>query len=233
MGEADDPIPPGLPGAVLDLAMRLGVTARQRPHSISLTQTGRMKRSLTSDTWMPFKARQIISTRRCEFDWHAKAGPFGLISGRDALKDGAGRFDIMALGVVPIARASQTTALVRGELMRYLAEIAWAPHAILCNPALRWRVEGPDRLSVSAGEEEVACEVMLGLDSDGRIASGFAPDRPRSATPPILPTAWRGHFTDYRLVDDIWLPLAGAVEWEIDGTACPYWHCAIDTWRSD
>ena len=27
----------------------------------------------------------------------------------------------------------------KGELMRYLAELAWAPHAMLHNPQLSWR----------------------------------------------------------------------------------------------
>ena len=55
-----------------------------------------------------------------------------------------------------------------------------------------WRVDGPDQLAVISGDGETAAEVMLGLDSEGRIDGAFAPDRPRSATAPILPTPWRG-----------------------------------------
>lgn len=90
----------------------------------------------------------------------------------------------MALGVIPVARAERSSALMRGELMRYLAELAWAPDAILFNVTLRWREDGPDRLSVSAGVGETAAEVTLSLDGEGRIAGSFAPDRPRSATAP-------------------------------------------------
>lgn len=230
MSDAGNRNPLGLPVAVLDLAIRLGVKPQDNPQGVSLTQTGRMKRDLRSNAWMAFKASQTISTRTCEFDWRARAGPFGAVSGRDALKDGEGRFDIVALGIVPIARAPHTPALIRGELMRYLAEIAWAPHAILHNPSLRWRADGPDTLSVSAGGGETASEVLLTLDSDGRIAGGFAPDRPRSASPPILPTPWRGRFSDYRLRGDIWLPFAGEVAWEIDGKEILYWQCQLGAW---
>lgn len=222
-----------LPTAVVDLAMRLGVRPAAHSPCVSLTQTGDMKRSLQSDFWMTFKASQTIATDRCAFDWRAKVWPFGLISGRDALQDGAGRFDITALGVIPLARAQHTPALVRGELMRYLAEIAWAPQAILDNPELRWRVDGPDTLSVGAGVGATASEVILGLDSDGRITTAFAPDRPRSATPPILPTPWHGRFSDYRLVDTIWLPMAAEVAWSFGAKEIVYWRCQVETWHAD
>ncbi len=129
-----------LPAAVHDLAVRLGVTSQSDPQTVALTQKGRMKPNLRSRTWLGFTASQTISTRACDFDWRANAGPFGLISGRDALLGGEGQFDIVALGFIPIVRAQSTPALVRGELMRYLAEIVWVPHAIIHNTDLRWGV---------------------------------------------------------------------------------------------
>lgn len=185
--------------------------------TVKLKQTGRLKQRVGAASWTSFTTTQTISTRECAFDWRARAGPFGMVSARDALKGVEGRFDVMVLGVIPIARAEHSFALMRGELMRYLAELAWAPDAILLNTALRWREDGPDRLAVSAGDGETAAEVILSLDSEGRIAGGFAPDRPRSAAAPILPTPWRGRFADYRHHDTMWLPFAGEVAWEIDG----------------
>src|SRR5271165_3030553 len=127
MAETDDQRRARLPAAVYDLAIRLGVKPDDNRGGVRLTQTGRMKRNLDTQSWMAFTATQSISTRACEFDWRAKAGLFGMISARDALEHGEGRFDITALGLIPIARAEQSPALVRGELMRYLAELAWAP----------------------------------------------------------------------------------------------------------
>ena len=227
----DGPSGTRLPRAVHDLAIRLGVRTGLGPSGVTLTQTGRMKSNVRSKAWMPFTASQTLSTQSCEFDWRARAGPLGLISGRDALLKGEGRFDIMALGVIPLARAAHTAALVRGELIRYLAEIAWAPQAILHNPALRWEVIDSDTLSVGAGSDETACRVLLSLDGDGRIAAAFAADRPRSALAPTLPTPWRGRFSDYRLHAGHWLPFAGEVAWEMDGESLIYWQCWIDDWQ--
>ncbi len=195
-------------------------------------QIGRMKAKTEAKSWMSFTAKQSISTRKCAFDWRARAGPFGIVSGRDALEDGEGRFDITALGFIPIARAEHTTALVRGELMRYLAELPWAPDAILQNSALRWRVAGADQFVVSAGAGETAVEVVLNLDTEGRIAGAFAPDRPRSATAPVLPTPWRGRFSDYRRHAGRLLPFAGEVGWEVDGKECVYWQGRLEHWEA-
>jgi len=232
MAEDDRLIRQRLPAAVYDLALRLGANPEMSRKTVKLKQTGRMKQRLGATSWMSFTATQTIDTGECAFDWRARVGPFGMISVRDALQGGQGRLDVMALGVIPVARAERSSALMRGELMRYLAELAWAPDAILFNTTLRWREDGPDRLAVSAGVGETAAEVTLTLDGEGRIAGAFAPDRPRSATAPVLPTPWRGRFSDYRRHGNIWLPFAGEVAWEIDGKETIYWQGQIEHWEA-
>jgi hypothetical protein len=126
-----------LPEAVYDLAMRLGVNPEGHGTGVTLTQAGRMLRSLGSASWMRFSAKQTISVHDCAFEWQARFGPFGMIAVRDALENGQGCLDVRALGFIPIMHAQRTNALTRGELMRYLAEIALAPDAILGNKTLR------------------------------------------------------------------------------------------------
>ena len=232
MAEAGDQLRARLPAAVYDLAICLGVKPDGNIGGVKLTQTGRMKRSLDTESWMAFTATQTISARACEFDWLAKFRPFGIVSARDALEHDGGRLDIMALGFIPIARAAHTPALMRGELMRYLAELPWAPDAILLNAALRWRVDGPGTFAVSAGAGATASEIMLSLGSDGRIAGAYAPDRRRSGTAPFLPTPWRGRFSDYRLHEARWIPFAGEVAWEIDGKHQVYWQGRLESWAT-
>jgi hypothetical protein len=231
MAETDQQLRARLPAAVYDLAIRLGAKPDDNRGGVKLTQTGRMKRSLDTESWMAFTATQRISTRACAFDWRAKLSPFGLISARDALEQGEGRLDIKALGFIPIARAERTPALVRGELMRYLAELAWAPDALVCNTALRWRADGPSTLTVSAGVGQTLSEITLSLDDDGRIVGAYAHDRPRSTTAPFLPTPWRGQFSDFRMRESRWIPFAGEVAWEIDGKRHTYFQARIERWE--
>ncbi len=230
MGETVAATRARIPAAVFDLALRLGAQAETRPASVKLRQIGRMKTRIDARSWMSFSAVQTISTVECGFDWRARLGPLGIVSARDALLDGQGRLDVSLLGLVPLVRAAHSPALVRGELMRYLAELAWAPDAILFNTALRWRIDNAGQFTVSAGEGETASEVRLTLDSEGRIAGMFAADRPRSASAPILPTPWRGSFSDYRRHAQRWLPFHGEVAWEIEGKEIVYWRGDIVRW---
>lgn len=219
-----------LPASVVDLAARLGAKFGSGRSHIAMVQNGMMKRSLGKDAWLAFTARQSMNCWTCDFAWRAKFGPFGMVSVCDALAGGVGRLDVTAMGVIPIVRTASTPALVRGELMRYLAELPWAPDAILDNSELRWRDDGSGGIVVGAGEGEVAAEILFGLDSEGRIATTFAPDRPRSTIDPILPTPWRGRFSDYRLHHDRWIPFAGEVAWEIDGIVEVYWRGTVESW---
>jgi hypothetical protein len=217
---------------VYDLATRLGAQAAQGDAFVSIVQHGRMKRALGTDTWMSFTARQSIDLQACNFAWRARFATLGLVGVRDALQDGVGRLDVTALGFIPLIRTPRTTALVRGELMRYLAELAWAPDAILQNPALRWREASAGSLMVAAGEGETEAEILLGLDDAGRIATAYAHDRPRSAIDPILPTPWRGRFGNYRLHRGRWVPFSGEVAWVIDGREEIYFQGKIESWST-
>jgi hypothetical protein len=220
-----------LPAAVYELALRLGANPEADRTSVHLRQSGRMKQ-VGAASWMSFTATQTISTRRCAFDWRARTGPLGVISVRDAFMDGEGHLDVTALGIIPITRAERSAALIRGELMRYLAELAWAPDAILLNTELRWREDGAETIAVSAGSGATMAEVTLHLDGEGRIAGTFSPDRPRSVKAPFLPTPWRGRFSDYRRHNEMWLPFAAEVGWEIEGTQTIYWQGRIEDWKA-
>lgn len=221
---------PALPASVRDLAVRLGVQSAPGQSIVRLTQAGRMKRKLGADSWLSFTAKQTISTSNCSFAWKANFGPFGMISVSDTLDGGIGRLAATAFGLVPLARVAPSPALTRGEMMRYLGELALAPDSILANAELRWRTVGPDRLVVSAGSGAVAADVTLTFDSDGRIGEIFAPDRPRSPTAPFLPTPWRGRFWDYRHHQGRWLPFAAEVAWVVDGKSEIYWRGEMTGW---
>lgn len=219
-----------LPAEVRELAMRLGAAPARVAGPVTLAQSGQMKLRLSSDRWLPFTARQTMQVTRCAFAWRARFWPLGYLSVVDALSAGAGRLDVSAFGLVPLLRTRPTLALARGEMLRYLAELPYAPDAILHNAELRWRVLDGTQLAVSSGDGDLRAEVVFTLDQAGRIGDMRAEDRPRSATPPNLPTPWEGRFADYRCRNGRWVPFSGQVAWVIDGQRNHYWRGTLTDW---
>lgn len=221
-----------LPASLRDLAQRLGADPVPRFDGITLRQRGEMTLSLRSNRWMPFTAQQHVSTKTCAFSWRARFWPLGFLTVIDALKEGRGRLDVTAFGLIPLVRAPHSQALTKGELLRYLAELPFAPDAMLHNPFLQWRAIDATHLAVSAGQGSARAEVIFTLNADGRVGEVFAADRPRSVTPPHLPTPWHGNLSDYRWHNDRWLPFAGQIAWVINGQEVPYWRGTLTEWAT-
>lgn len=216
------------PQAVIELASRLGARLGAGP-TVHLSQTGRMRSSATA-AWRDFTANQTISQHECAFEWNARSGPLGSFAIRDALVDGEGRLDVRVLGILPIAHLGPSSALTRGEVIRYLAELAWSPDAILTNRELRWIVDATGSLRVAAGSGATEAQVAVALNPEGRIAEVYSPDRGFLADGAFISMPWRGRFGDYRLHQGRWLPFAAEVAWGQGESAWTYWQGRIQDW---
>ncbi len=167
-----------LPRPVLDLAKRSGVENGSSARRVTLTQSGDMR--LGKGTRRSrFHARQTIEVAETGFEWRASFGPFDAISVTDAYRDGAGSLDVRVFGFITLAHMNGP-AFAKGEIMRYLAEIALVPDAILQNRSLVWTVLDDRTLNVAAGSGAGYGCVRIDLDEEGRIGGIFAPDRPYS-----------------------------------------------------
>lgn len=231
MPESESDLRTRLPAAVYDLAIRLGARVAPDQSGVFLTQKGFIKRSLDRDSWTPFSATQAISSKDCSFTWDARAGNLGLLSIQDALTCGRGRFSEKALGFLPLMDAKPSAMLTRAETMRYLAEIAFVPDAILQNGSLRWQHISSDTVLVAAGIGDNEAQVSLCIGLDGRISGFYASDRPRSATQSFLPTRWSGRFMDYQLHQGRWLPFEAELAWIFNGQLLTYFQATIERWN--
>lgn len=217
-----------LPGPVIDLAKRLGVIGESTAKLVTLTQSGDMRLG-TSARRTRFRASQTIDTCETSFAWRASAGPFGAISVCDAYRNGAGALDVRLFGRIRLAHMDGP-ALAKGEIMRYLAELALAPDAILLNRSLDWTVMDQKTLCVGAGSGAGRGTVRLDLDEEGRIGSIFAPDRPYTDGRLIDERPWSGCFFDYRRHAGRWLPFGAEVGWTVDGQVSNYWRGTMLSW---
>lgn len=222
---------PPLPPPVSKLALRLGADPDARFETVGFSQSGSMRPNLKTGLWLPFTARQTMSVRTCQFTWKARFRPLSYLAVTDALEAGRGRLDVTAFGFIPLVRTKPSAALLRGELIRYLAELPLAPDAILHNRHLDWSVIDASTLAVRAGTGETACEVVFSLGPEGRIRSAFCADRPASGAPPFTCLPWRGVFADDHQQQGRWIPAKAEVGWGIDGREELYWKGKITDWH--
>lgn len=190
-----------LPARVRDFALRADATPDDLAASVSFTQIAEMQLK-PGDPWQVLDARQTIAAGAVGFLWQARLpwGPVAKFSVIDAYAGGKGLLRAALLGLIPVARADGPD-IDRAEAMRYLAELPWAPDAILGNPALIWRMIDDDWAEASMLIAGGRVAVRFRFDSGGDIAEVFAQDRP--ATAPDGSKAsydWQGYFRDYRMI---------------------------------
>lgn len=164
--------------------------------------------------WLPFAAEQEMALDRIEFTWAARfrIAPLIWLRVRDWYREGDGGLDGRLFGRFPIVRAGGVE-VARGEAMRYLAELAWAPHAMSSNRALEWREIDAATIEVATLVGDVRVAVMLHFDSQGDITAASADARARMVGKQSVPTPFRGSYGDYRVVNSVRLPTSAEVAW--------------------
>lgn len=218
-----------LPAEVRNLALRLGASDERSSSIVALKQRGIMRAAPAAKP-MEFTARQTIALDVIGFDWRAKCGPFGVISVTDYLRQESWGVRVRLLGLIPLATLIDSPAAIKGETMRYLAELPLAPDAILRNPQLVWQVIDERTLTVSAREGVHGGEVTLRLSLDGLVASIEATDRPRIEGEVTVERPWHGTFSDYRCIAGRTVPLQAEVSWILPTGAFKTWEGEMTDW---
>ena len=202
----------------------------QRPiTSVQLAQSGQLRLEPGSDRWRPFQASQVCTTSPPGFDWAAcvQMAPGLAAYVNDTYVAGRGSLRASVLGLITVAHAEGTPEMAQGELLRYLAEAAWFPTALLPSPHLHWEPidDSRARVSLRDGRNEASLEVRFG--PDGLIESVFAPLRPRDPGGALPPAPWLGRFRSYAWRNGVQIPLEGEVEWRLAEGPFVYWRGRI------
>jgi hypothetical protein len=193
------------------------------PNTVWLRQCGEMRANLRG-SWQPFTAGQVISIHQPGFVWLARMPAVPLLSAHvlDCYVDGEGLLEARLFGSLRLARAAGPQA-AKGELMRYLAELAWAPHAMLHNPQLSWREIDATTAEVSAESPGGLARVRL-IFENGDITRVEADDRPRMIGRRIVPARWQGRCCDYREVHGCRIPPRAVASWLLEEGPFEYWR---------
>jgi uncharacterized protein DUF6544 len=166
----------------------------------------------------------VISIHQPGFAWLAwmQAAPLASVRILDCYVGGAGLLEARLFGSLRVAGAAGPQAS-KGELMRYLAELAWAPHAMLHNPQLSWCEVDATTVEVSAESQAGPARVRL-IFENGDIICIEADDRPRMAGRCIVPTRLQGRCCDYREMNGCRIPTRAVVSWLLEEGLFEYWR---------
>jgi hypothetical protein len=154
----------------------------------------------------------------------------GVITVRDELEDRGASGSVHLLAHIPLTKVAASPALTKADLMRYLAELPWAPDALLSNEQLGWTELDSGKLRVTARCGSVEAAVDLTLDGDGFISTVEAEDRPRQEGREMKERPWRGTFNDYREVAGRTVPHTADVGWIVDGDSFSVWKGHLESW---
>lgn len=194
--------------------------------AVRLTHEGQFNMGETKAKWTRFTSSQAVVTRRPGFDWNGRIAmaPGLNVFVHDAYVAGEGILQAKLLGLVTLADIRGTPEAAQGELMRFLAEAAWYPTALLPSQGVRWREI--DDMSARATLTDGATTVSLDFhfDAEGVISLVRASARHRTVNGVLIATPWQGRFWRYELRNGMRIPLEGEVAWELPGGLWPYWR---------
>lgn len=197
--------------------------------AVHVQHHGRFDISGNTGKWKPFISDQLVVMKRPGFDWNAslKVGPGIRVRVHDAYIAGEGILCASLLGLISMADINGTGDIAEGELMRFLAEAAWYPTALLPSQGISW--ESLDDVSAKATLTDGALSVTLSFtfDSRGLIEKIEAQARGRMVGTMVIPTSWQCRVWNYERRVGMFVPLDGEVAWFLPEGAAPYWRGRI------
>ena len=179
--------------------------------------------------WLPFSSKQRVVTRPPGFVWNAKTSivPGLAVRVHDAYVAGEGILHPAVLGLFALAE-QRGGEVARGELMRFFAEAAWYPTALLPSQGVRW--EAVDERSARATLTDGPLSLTLTFHFDpaqGLMTSVRAEARGRTVAEQVIPTPWQGRWSNYQWQGGMRVPMTGEVAWLLPEGDKPYWRGTI------
>jgi hypothetical protein len=109
--------------------------------------------------------------------------------------------------------------------MRFVAEAAWYPTALLPSQGARWTAVDAHSAQVDLADGAVGISLLLRFDpGTGLIDSVRAQARGRTVGKAVVMTPWEGRWSNYVEHDGLRVPTSGEVAWLTPQGRRPYWR---------
>jgi hypothetical protein len=197
--------------------------------AVSVEHTGTFNMSLKEPQWKPFISTQRVITQRPSFDWEARIAMMPGIPARvhDAYIAGEGMLHASLFGLVSVANMHGTPEAAHGELLRWFAEAAWYPTALLPSQGVRWEAVDAHSARATMHDGDTSVTLLFRFNENDLIDSVRAEARGALIDGVIVPTPWEGRWSHYELRDGMHIPTEGEVAWMLPAGTWPYWRGRI------
>jgi hypothetical protein len=197
--------------------------------AVRIGLVGTINMSAAAEQWRPFTSTQRVITRRPGFDWDARIAMAPGLTARvhDAYVAGEGLLHASLFGLVSVADERGTPEMARGELLRYFAEAAWYPTALLPSQGVRWEAVDDASARATLSDGETAVTLLFRFGADGLIESAHADARGRAVAGVVTLAPWEGRWEGYAVRGGMRVPLRGEVAWILPEGRKPYFRGRI------
>ena len=221
----------GLPAPARRWLEQVLTDGQPRIQAVTVRHAGRFNTSEEGQRWRRFRSEQHVVIEHPGFHWDARIAymPGLAVHVHDAYIGGRGLLRAVIGGLVKVVDLEGGGELARGELMRWAAEAAWYPTALLPGGHVQWSAIDGDAAGLTATDGPNQVDLTVRFDARGLIHSVRADDRPRLVRGEPVPTPWQGRFWNYRTIDGMRDPLDAEAAWLLPGGPQPYWRGHIET----
>lgn len=188
-----------------------------------LTQQGTF--AMRRDAWAPFTAVEDFAVWPPGFVWDARIrmAPGVVARVRDSYLAGEGVMQGKAAALVTVVDHRGTPEMAASSLLRYLAEAAWLPTALLPSAGVRWEAVDDSTARATLADAGTAVRMDVHFAASGEIAR-ISADRHRDVNGTPVLTPWEGHFWDYQRASGMTVPMSSEVGWILSDGWFPYWR---------
>jgi hypothetical protein len=196
---------------------------------VRIQHRGTFNMSETEEQWKPFISDQQVITQRPRFDWNARITilPGIPVLVHDAYIAGEGILQASLFGLFSLVNMRGTGDIAKGELMRFFAEAAWYPTALLPSQGVSWQAVSDRSAQGTLTEGDINITLLVTFSEQDLIDSVQAEARGRTVGGKVIPTPWYGRFWNYEERSGMQVPIDGEVAWSLPNDAKPYWRGSI------
>jgi hypothetical protein len=183
--------------------------------AVTIDLAGNFNMSPTGDRWKPFTSRQRVIARRPGFLWDAKVAMMPGIDVRvvDSYIVGKGLLHASVQGLFTVAEIAGEGEIARGEFMRWFAEAAWYPTALLPSQGVRWEAVDEHSANATVVDGPLSLTLLFRFNDDGLIGSLRAEARGSMVGDKMVMAPWEAIWSNYQTRDGVRVPFTGEVAW--------------------